>query len=81
MRSILDRIRALPTRTLVLGGVVAPLLLLLLVVAVLAPDDLLGVLGLIAYVVAVLAFSAAITFAVVKISPSQSAKEQASKSS
>ena len=81
MRSLLERIRALPTRTLVLGGVVAPLVLGLIVVAVLAPDDLLGVIGLLIYVVCVLAFSAAITFAVVKISPAQSAKEQAAKNS
>ena len=81
MRALLERIRSLPTRTLVLGGVVAPLLLTAIIVAVLAPDDLLGVLGLAAYVVAVLAFSAAVTFAVVKISPAQSAKEQAGKTS
>jgi hypothetical protein len=81
MVSLLERIRSLPTRTLVLGGVVAPLLLGLIIAAVLAPNDLLGVLGLIAYVVGGLAFSAAITFAVVKISPAQSAKEQAGKTS
>jgi type III secretory pathway component EscU len=81
MDSILERIRSLPRRTIVLGGVVAPLVLFLLVVAVLAPDELLGVIGLALYVVGVLAFSAAITFAVVKISPAQSAKEQAAKES
>jgi hypothetical protein len=81
MESLLQRIRSIPTRTLVLGGVVAPLLLTVLAVAVFAPDDLLGVIGLGLYVVAVLAFSAAVTFAVVRISPAQSAKEQTSKSS
>ena len=80
MSSLLERILSLPRRTLILGGVVAPLVLFLLGVAVFAPEELLGVIGLAAYVVGVLAFSAAITFAVVRISPAQSAKEQAKSS-
>jgi hypothetical protein len=44
-------------------------------------DDLLGLLGLIVYIVAILALSAGVTYAVIKISPSQSAKEQAEKGS
>jgi hypothetical protein len=44
-------------------------------------ETVLGLLGLAAYVVGVLAFASAITFAVVKISPSQSAKEQSGKAS
>jgi hypothetical protein len=43
-------------------------------------EDLLGVLGLIVYITAILALSAGVTFLVIKISPSQSAKEQAEKS-
>jgi hypothetical protein len=39
-------------------------------------DDLLGVLGLTLYVIAILALSMAITWVVVKISPSESAREQ-----
>jgi hypothetical protein len=40
-------------------------------------EDLLGVLLLIVYIVAILTLSAGVTFAVIRISPSQSAKEQA----
>ena len=43
-------------------------------------DTLLGLIELALYVTGVLALSAAVTFAVIKISPSQSAKEQAGKS-
>jgi hypothetical protein len=43
-------------------------------------EDLLGLLALVAYIVVILALSAGVTFAVIKISPSQSAKEQAEKS-
>jgi hypothetical protein len=44
-------------------------------------EDILGVLGLAVYITLILALSAGITFLVIKISPSQSAKEQASKDS
>jgi hypothetical protein len=40
-------------------------------------EDLFGVLLLIVYIVGILALSAGVTFLVIKISPSQSAKEQA----
>ena len=43
-------------------------------------ETILGILGLIAYIAFVLAFSSTVTWAVIKISPSQSAK-QASKTS
>ena len=39
-------------------------------------EDLLGLLGLVLYITAILALSAGITYAVIRISPSQSAKEQ-----
>ena len=39
-------------------------------------DTVLGLLELVAYVVAVLALSAAVTWAVIRVSPSESAKEQ-----
>ena len=42
-------------------------------------DDLLGVLALIVYITAILSLSAGITYLVIRISPSQSAKEQASR--
>ena len=42
-------------------------------------EDILGLLGLIVYIVAILALSSAITLLVIKISPSQSAKQQADK--
>jgi hypothetical protein len=77
MRAILQRIRALPRRTFVVTGVIAFVLAVALIAVLASPEELLGVLGLAAYVVAVLALSAAVTLAVVKISPSQSAKEQA----
>ena len=64
---------------LALGAVAGFLLVGLIAVAVLAPDALLGLVGLAAYVVGVLLFSAAITLLVVRISPSQSAKEQSGK--
>jgi hypothetical protein len=44
-------------------------------------EDLLGVLGLILYIALILALSAGITYAVIRISPSQSAKQRAEKSS
>ncbi|HEU0335516.1 MAG TPA: hypothetical protein VFR43_03125 [Gaiellaceae bacterium] len=44
-------------------------------------DTFLGLLELAVYVTGMLALSAAVTFAVIKISPSQSAKEQAAKDS
>ena len=44
-------------------------------------EDILGLLGLVVYIVAILALSAAITLLVIKISPSQSAKQQSDKSS
>jgi hypothetical protein len=44
-------------------------------------DTILGLLELAVYVVGILALSAAVTFAVIKISPSQSAKEQKSTTS
>jgi hypothetical protein len=39
-------------------------------------DTLIGILGLAVYITCILALSAAITFAVIKISPSQSAKKR-----
>jgi hypothetical protein len=42
-------------------------------------EDLLGLLLLVVYITAILALSAGVTFLVIKISPSQSAKEQASR--
>jgi predicted membrane channel-forming protein YqfA (hemolysin III family) len=77
MSSILERIRSVPPRALVLATVVALLVGAALVAVLSTPKTLLGLLGLAAYVVGVLLFSAGITFAVVRISPSQSAKEQA----
>jgi hypothetical protein len=44
-------------------------------------EDLLGLLLLVVYITAILALSAGVTFLVIKISPSQSAKEQAEKAS
>ncbi|HEY7730889.1 MAG TPA: hypothetical protein VH950_08315 [Gaiellaceae bacterium] len=44
-------------------------------------DTILGLLELAVYVAGILALSAAVTFAVIKISPSQSAKEQKSTTS
>jgi hypothetical protein len=81
MRSILERIRAIPRRTLAIAGVVALVVAAALIAVLASPQDLLGVLGLAAYVVAVLLLSAAVTLAVVKISPAQSAKEQARETS
>jgi hypothetical protein len=40
-------------------------------------DSILGLLGLLVYIVFVLALSSAVTFAVVKLSPSKSAKTPA----
>jgi hypothetical protein len=80
MRSILERIRALPPRTVIVAGVIAFVVAAALIGVLASPEELLGVLGLAAYVVAVLALSAAVTLAVVKISPAQSAKEQARES-
>ena len=40
-------------------------------------DTVLGLLELALYIVAVLALSAAVTWAVIRVSPSESAKEQA----
>jgi hypothetical protein len=40
-------------------------------------EDLLGLLLLVVYITAILALSAGVTFLVIKISPSQSAKQQA----
>jgi hypothetical protein len=80
MRAILERIRGLPRRTLALTALVAVVLVVVLLAFLVEPDALLGLLGLAAYVAGVLLFSAAVTFAVVKISPAQSAKEEAGKS-
>jgi hypothetical protein len=77
MDSILQRIRAVPRRTVVIAGVTASVVAAVLIGVLASPEELLGVLGLAAYVVAVLLLSAAVTLAVVRISPSQSAKEQA----
>jgi hypothetical protein len=38
-------------------------------------DSTLGILGLVAFIVAVVALAAAVTYAVIRVSPSQSAKE------
>ena len=43
-------------------------------------SDVLGLLALALYITAILALSAGVTFAVIKISPSQTAKEQAKSS-
>jgi hypothetical protein len=40
-------------------------------------DTILGLIGLAAYIVGVVALSAAITYAVIKISPAQSSREKA----
>ena len=39
-------------------------------------DDLISIIALLAYIAAILALSMAVTWAVVRISPSESAKEQ-----
>jgi hypothetical protein len=39
-------------------------------------DDLISIIALVAYIVAILALSMAVTWLVVRISPSESAKEQ-----
>ena len=44
-------------------------------------EDVLGLLLLVLYITAILALSAGVTFLVIRISPSQSAKEQAEKAS
>jgi hypothetical protein len=44
-------------------------------------EDLLGLIGLVLYITAILALSAGVTYAVIRISPSQSAKEHVEKSS
>jgi hypothetical protein len=79
MRAILERIRGLPRRTLALAALVVLLVGAALVLVLADTETLLGLLGLAAYVVAVLLFAAAVTFAVVKISPAQSAKEETGK--
>jgi hypothetical protein len=81
MNALLQRLRGVSRRTLLLTGSVAGLIFLALVGVLGSPEELAGVLGLAAYVVAVLLLSAAITLLVVKISPAQSAKEQARESS
>ena len=43
-------------------------------------DDVLSLIALVLYITAILALSAAITWAVIRISPSESAKEQRAKS-
>ncbi|HEX2304427.1 MAG TPA: hypothetical protein VHH57_12440 [Gaiella sp.] len=40
-------------------------------------DDLISIVALVLYIAAILALSMAVTWAVVKVSPSESAKEQA----
>jgi hypothetical protein len=80
MNSILERIRSLPRRALVAAAVVAMLVGAALVAVLSTPGTLLGVLGLAVYVVGVLLLASAVTYAVVRISPSQSAKEAAKSS-
>ena len=43
-------------------------------------DDVISLVALVLYITAILALSAAITWAVIRISPSESAKEQRAKS-
>jgi hypothetical protein len=80
MRSILERIRSLPRRTVVIAAVVAAAVGAALIAVLSTPETLFGVLGLAVYVVGVLLLASAVTYAVVRISPSQSAKEAAKSS-
>jgi hypothetical protein len=71
MGSLLARIRSLSRVTLaaIAGAVVV---LFVVLVAVLgSPEDLIGLLGLAIYIVAILAASAAVTWIVIKVSPVQ----------
>ena len=70
MASVLARIRGLPRRVLVFA--VAVVAVFVILVAVLAsPRDLLGLLELTLYITGILGLSAAVTFAVIKLSPVQ----------
>jgi hypothetical protein len=80
MASVLARIRDLSRRTIVAIAAGVVVVFALLVALLGSPEDVLGVLGLALYIVAILGLSAAVTFAVVKLSPGQKKPKDASPS-
>jgi hypothetical protein len=75
MGTVLATIRGLPRRV-VLGAALVAIAAVVLVVALVAtPEDLVSLVELLLYIAAILALSMAVTWAVVKVSPSESAKE------
>jgi hypothetical protein len=80
MASVLARIRNLSRRTIVAIAAGVVVVFALLVALLGSPEDVLGVLGLALYIVAILGLSAAVTFAVVKLSPGQKKPKDASPS-
>jgi len=71
MRPLLARIRALPPVAFVAIGVSVVAVFAILVAVLGSPEDLIGLLGLAIYIVAILAASAAVTWIVIKVSPVQ----------
>ncbi len=71
MASVLARIRGLPRRVFVFAAIAVVAVFAVLVAVLSSPGNLLGLLELAVYIVAILALSAAVTFAVIKLSPVQ----------
>jgi multidrug efflux pump subunit AcrB len=71
MRGVLVFIRSLSRRTLIAIAVAVVAVFVALVALLGSPGDLLGLLELAVYICAILALSAGVTFAVVKILPVQ----------
>jgi Sec-independent protein secretion pathway component TatC len=76
MGTVLATIRGLPRRIVVVAALVAIAAVVLVVALVATPEDLVSLVELLLYIAAILALSMAVTWAVVKVSPSESAKEQ-----
>ena len=75
MGTVLATIRGLPRRAVLVGALVALAAIVLIVALVAAPEDLVSLLELALYIAGILALSMAVTWAVVRVSPSESTKE------
>lgn len=77
MLSLLARLRAIPSRVVAAVTVAVAILTGVVVAVVASVDRLISLVGLALYISAVLGLSAAVTYAVIKISPAKSKSKSA----
>lgn len=77
MRSLLARLRAIPARVIAAAAVAIAVVVGIVVAVLDSVDTLFGLIELAVYISAILGLSAAVTYAVIRISPTKSKSKSA----